>query len=65
VFGVEPEMQKGVLVLTGDEANIAAAAAIAAARTAARDIFFAPKSQTAIATVAGLYVDPDFINEHL
>src|SRR5258708_1192219 len=65
VLGVETERKKRVLVLAGDEINIAAAAAIAAARTSARDILFAAKSQTAIAAVAGLYVDPDFVNEHL
>src|SRR2546426_5004589 len=33
VLGVETEMKKGVLVLTGDKINIPAAPAIAAART--------------------------------
>src|SRR5262249_27456318 len=64
VLGVETEVKQSVLVLTGDEINIAAATAVAPARTSARDILFAPKSQTSIAAVASLYVDPDFVNEH-
>src|SRR5262249_45565992 len=64
VLGVETEMKKRVLMLAGNEIDIAAAAAIAAARTSARDVLLAPKGQTAIAAVASLYVDPDLVNEH-
>src|SRR5437867_319521 len=64
MLGVETEMQKGVLVLSGDQINVPAAASIAAARTAARNIFFPPESQTAISAVSGFYVDPDFVDEH-
>jgi hypothetical protein len=62
---VESEMKKGILVLTGDQVDIAAAAAIAAAGTSVRDILLPPKSETAIPAVSGLYVDPDFVNKHV
>jgi hypothetical protein len=62
---VESEMKKGILVLTGDQVDIAAAAAIAAAGTSVRDILLPPKSETAIPAVSGLYVDPDFVNKNV
>jgi hypothetical protein len=51
-------------VRVGDQCDVAAVAAIATARAAARDILLSPKSKTAVAAVAGLYQDSRFVNEH-
>jgi hypothetical protein len=64
VLGIEAEVQEGIVVLACDKGNVAAAAAVAAARTAARDVLLAPKSQTAVAAVPGLYTDSYLIDEH-
>jgi len=65
VLGIKTELEKRVLVLGRDQRNIAAPAAIAAARSAARHVFFTAKGQAAIAAVAGLHQDSSFIDEQL
>src|SRR5260370_12200938 len=65
VLGIEAEVQQSVLVWTCDQENIAAAAAIAAAGSAARDKFFAAKSQAAVAAIACFDVDTAFVADHV
>ncbi len=64
VLGVEAELEQGVLVLGGDQGHVAAAAAIAAARAAARDELFPAESQAAVAAVARFYENSRFVDEH-
>ena len=51
-------------MLTGHKNNVAAMAAVAAARAAARDVLFPAKGQAAVAAIARLDQDSDFIDEH-
>jgi hypothetical protein len=51
-------------VLAGDQSHVAAVASIAAAGTAAGYELLAPERKTAVAAVAGLDVDYNFINKH-
>jgi hypothetical protein len=64
VFGVEAEVEEGVVVFGGVEDDVAAATAVAAAGASAGDKFFAAEGETAVAAVAGLDFDDDFIDEH-
>ena len=57
MLGIETEMEKRVVVLAGHQRDIAAAAAVAAAGTAARNVLLAPKGQAAVAAVAGFHVE--------
>jgi len=63
-LGMEPEVDEGVGVLAGDDVNRAAVPAVSAARTAARHALLAPEGETSAATMPGLDVDIDFVNEH-
>jgi hypothetical protein len=63
-FTVVAVTQERVVVRIGFEINAAAVAAIAAGRAAARNVFFTPKRDTAVAAVAGFYIDFGFVNEH-
>jgi hypothetical protein len=63
MFGVKTELQEGVLVLAGNQENVAAAASIAAARPATRDVFLATKGQATIAPIPGLDQDAGLIDE--
>ena len=64
-FAVVAIAQQRVVVWIGFKVDAAAAAAIAAGRSAARNIFFAAERNTTVASVAGFYIDFGFINEHL
>src|SRR5437868_14295762 len=64
VLRVKAEVKQGVVVYAGHHRDIAAASAVPAARPPARHVLFAPKGQTAIATIPGFYADFDFIDEH-
>jgi hypothetical protein len=64
VFGVKTELDERVLVFGGDHVNVAAAASIAAAGAAARNILLAAKGQAAVAAIPGLHQDASFIDEH-
>src|SRR5258708_28279049 len=64
VLGIEAEVEQGVLMRSGYQIDIAAAAAIAAAGAAMRDIFLPPKGQAAITAIPCFYVDFDFVDEH-
>ena len=57
VFGIETEMQQRVVMLAGDQDDVAAAPAIAAAGTSAWDVLLAAKRQAAVAAVARFYAD--------
>ena len=64
VLGVEAELEQGVLVDGGDQHDVAAAAAIAAARPAARDEFLTAEGQASVAAVARFYQNSRFVDEH-
>jgi hypothetical protein len=49
----------------GHHLNVAAMTAVAAAGTAARDVFLAPECQAAIAAIARFDRNNDFVYEHL
>ncbi len=64
MFGIETELEERVVVFAGHQSDIAAAAAIAAARAAARDILLPPERQTAIAAIASLHQNSNFVDKH-
>src|SRR5690606_32450611 len=51
-------------VLVDDEPDAAAVAAVAARGAAAGHVLLAPERHRAVAAVAGLHVDGDFVDEH-
>src|SRR6267142_4612231 len=63
-FAVVAITEKRVVVEVGFEVDTAAMAAVAARGAAARNVFFATESHTAIAAVAGLHKYFGFINKH-
>jgi hypothetical protein len=64
VLGIKTELDERVLVLGGNQEDVAAAAAIAAAWPATRNILLAPKGQATVAAIPGLYQDASFIYKH-
>src|SRR6185437_10791565 len=64
VFRVEAEVHQSVVALAGFHDDVAATAAIAARRAAARDVLLAPESEASVAAVTGLYANFGFIYEH-
>ena len=64
VFRVEAEMHQRVVALAGFHDDVAATAAVAARRAAARDILLAPECEASVAAVASLYTNFGFIDEH-
>jgi hypothetical protein len=64
VLGVEAEMQQRVVVEAGDEDHVAAAAAVAAARPAPRDVLLPAEGDAAVAAVAGLDANDGLVNKH-
>jgi len=65
MLGIKPELEQRVLVFGRDQCYIAAPAAVAAARSAARNVFFAAKGEAAVTPVAGLYQDSSFIDKQV
>src|SRR5579862_4105643 len=61
VFGVEAEVQQGVAVDGGDHDDIAAAAAVAAGRTAMGNVLLAAEGENAVTAVAGFDGDSYFV----
>src|SRR5262249_3670422 len=51
---VVAELKKGVLLIGGDQFDVAAASAIAAARSAPGDVLLAAERQTPVPAIAGL-----------
>src|SRR5579864_491799 len=64
VFGIETEMYQCVVALAGFHDDVAALAAIAARRSAARDKLLPPEGHAAIAAVSRLNLDFRLIDEH-
>ncbi len=64
VLGIESKLEKRVAMAAGNQRNVAAPAAIAAAGTASRDELLAPEGETSVAAIPGLYFDSNFIDEH-
>src|SRR5258708_8741986 len=64
MFGIEAELEQGIGVLAADHDHVAAAAAISAAGTAARDELLPAEGEATIAAVAGLYEYSHFIDKH-
>jgi hypothetical protein len=63
VFGVVAELQERILVFGRNQHHVPAAPAIAAARTAPRDILLPAKGQATVAAIAGLHQDSSFVQE--
>jgi hypothetical protein len=63
-LGVKPEINEGIRVRAGDNEDGTPVSAIAAARTAARDEFFASERQAPAPAVTGRNADLNFVNEH-
>jgi len=64
VLGVEAELQQCIGVLAANHDDVAAAAAIATAGSAARDELLPAEGKATVTAVAGLYENSDFINKH-
>src|SRR5262249_12856282 len=64
VLRVETKMEEGVLVRTGDQIDITAASAVTTTGTTARNKLLPPEGQTAVASLASLDANPDFVDEH-
>src|SRR5262245_48951831 len=58
---IESEFQQSVFVGVGNEIDVAAAAAVATARTAARNELFAAKGDTAVPAITGFDCDFSFV----
>jgi hypothetical protein len=58
------EMEQSVVMRIRNQNDIAAAPAITAAGTAARNEFLSPESQTAISSIACLHGNNDFVYKH-
>src|SRR6185436_54435 len=65
VFRIKAEMQKCIVVLAGDHHHVAATAAIAATRPAARDELLASERKTPVTAISGFDGDDYFIDKHL
>jgi hypothetical protein len=64
VFRIKAKLEQRVLMFISHKDYVAAAAAIAAARAAARDVLLPAKGQAAVAAIAGFDQNSDFIDEH-
>ena len=64
VFRVIAEVQQGIVVLAGNQNYIAASAAIASARSAARDKLFPSKRETPVPAIARFDRYQYFVYEH-
>ena len=63
-LGMEAVGDEGVLVRAGDEVDRSARAAVAAVRAAARHAHLAAEGHAAVAAVAGVDLNVDFVDEH-
>ena len=64
VLGIEAEVHEGVVALAGFHVDVAAFAAIATGRSAARNIFLAPEGNAAVPAAASFNPDFSFVDEH-
>lgn len=65
VFRIKTELKKSVLVLGGNQKNVAAPTSIPATGTSARNVFLPAEGQAAIAAIASLDQDAGFVDEQL
>src|SRR5262249_58053071 len=65
VFRVKAKMHQSVVALARLHDAVAAAAAITTRRAATRHELFPPEGHASVTTIAGLYSNECFINEHL
>ena len=65
MFRVKAQVEQRVVVPARSQDNIAPVSTVAAARTAAWDIFFTAKCKAAVPAIAGFYRDCDLIYEQL
>ncbi len=65
VFGVEAEVDEGVVGEGGRHEDVAAVSAVSAGGAAAGNEFFAAEGHAAVAAVAGLDADFCFVDEHV
>jgi hypothetical protein len=61
VFRIKAEVEQRVVVLRGDHYDIAAAAAVTAARSSARHELFAPERKNTVAAVSSFDGNDDFV----
>src|SRR5215472_2353505 len=64
MLGIEAEVDEGIVALARFHNDIAALAAVAPRRPAARNKLLAAKGHTAVSTIAGFDFDFCFVNEH-
>src|SRR6185369_9422300 len=64
VFRIETEVDQRIVPLAGFHYDVAAVAAIAAGRAAARDKLLPAKGHASVATVASLNANDCFVNKH-
>ena len=64
MFGIEAEVNQGIVPLARFHDDVAAASAIATGRTAAGNKFLPPEGHAAIAAVPSLHPNSSFIDEH-
>jgi hypothetical protein len=64
IFGVIAEVHERVVTLARFHDDVAAASAIAAGRTSARNKLLAPERDAPIAAVPGFYSNLRFIDKH-
>src|SRR5438552_14752316 len=64
VFGIEAEVHQRVVALAGFHVDVAALAAIATGRSAARNIFLAPEGNAAVPAAASFNPDFSLVDEH-
>ena len=63
-LGMEAKTDEGVGMRARDDEDGAAVASIAAARSAARDEFFAPEREASSSAVPGCDLNVDFVDEN-
>ncbi len=64
VFRIKAEVNQRIVALAGFHYDVAAAAAVAAGRAAARNKLLPAKGHASVATVAGLNPNDRFVNKH-
>src|SRR5215470_1104713 len=64
VFGIEAEMNQRIVALAGFHDDVAAAAAVAAGRSAARNELLATEGHAAVPAIAGFDANYGLVNEH-
>jgi hypothetical protein len=63
MYSVIPKIHQGIYILHGNQINTSTVAAIAAVRASHRNIFFTPKANSTITTIARFYTNFRFVNK--